>query len=318
MKPYLPSLNALRTFEVTVRRRSMTLAAQELCVTHGAVSRQVQALETAMGVTLLKRHARSVEPTPEGLRLADDLTAAFGLIHATVERTRPGPLILSCSSSITMCWLIPRMSIFYEQNPGIEIKLDMNYDKVDFSRDNVSVAIRNSTIEPPRGALIRDLGTEWIGAVCSPDYQASVALKRPADLARALILSTQTRPTAWTDWLSASAADVPGRLEAHRSFDHFYLLIQAAACGLGVAVAPHMLVIDELKSGRLVAPFGFVPGPRQLSLWIAPHLGSRKDVRALENWLTKELRDRPPVHPPQRNSLRHAGAAAAPRPLRGA
>lgn len=296
MKSYMPSLNALRAFEVTARHRSMTQAAQELHVTHGAVSRQIQALETAMGMTLLKRNARSLEPTPEGTRLADDLTAAFGLIHAAVERTKPGPLILSCSSSITMCWLIPRMSGFYAKNPDIEIKLDMNHDKVDFSRDNISVAIRNSTITPPRNALIRDLGTEWIGPVCSPDYLKSSGLKRVSDLSRALVLSTATRPTAWADWLEAFFADNPSQqlsqLSPHRSFDHFYLLIQAAACGLGVAAVPYMLVLDELKSGRLIAPFSFVPGPRRLSLWLAPHLGSRRDVKSLEKWLTKELKHR--------------------------
>src|SRR4051812_41248831 len=117
----LPSLNALRTFEAAVRCRSMTKAADELCVTHGAVSRQIKALEAAMGVTLLNPLSRHVEPTPEGIRLAEGLAAAFGMVAAAVERVQPGPLILSCSSSIAMCWLIPRISAFYEQNPGIEL-----------------------------------------------------------------------------------------------------------------------------------------------------------------------------------------------------
>jgi DNA-binding transcriptional LysR family regulator len=93
-------------------------------------------------------------------------------------------------------------------------------------------------------------------------------------------------------------------LKPQRSFEHFYLMIQAAAVGLGVAVVPHMLAINDLESGRLVAPLGFVPGPRQLFLWIAPHLGSRKDVKALERWLTREMQD----HIPGRSSL--AGAEA--------
>jgi LysR family transcriptional regulator, glycine cleavage system transcriptional activator len=293
MNPILPSLNALRAFEATARCRSMTLAAQELCVTHGAVSRQIKSLEVALGVTLLTRGVRSLEPTPEGLRPAEGLTTAFGLMYTTIEHVKPGPLVLSCSSSITMCWLIPRMPGFYEQNPGIEIKLDMNYDKVDFVRNNISVAIRNSTIEPPRSALIRDLGAEWIGPVCSPDYLASTKLKRPGDLAETLLLSTKTRPNAWADWLSASGNEHV-HLEPQRSFDHFYLMTQAAAFGLGVAVVPHMLAINDLKSGRLIAPFGFVTGPRQLFLWIAPHLGSRMDVKALERWLMREMMDHIP------------------------
>ena len=284
----LPSLNALRAFEATVRHRSITRAAAELCVTHGAVSRQIKALEAAMGVTLLSRSIKASVPTAEGEQLAEGLATAFSLVYATVERLRPGPLTLSCSASITMCWLIPRMPSFYAKNPDVEIKLDMNYDRVDFTRDSISVAIRNSTIEPPRSAIIRPLGTEWIGPVCSPNYLESLPLKRPGDLSRATLLATKTRPQAWVDWLAAIDEQVEP-LRMHQSFDHFYLMIQAAACGLGVAVVPHMLAINELNTGRLVAPFGFTPGKRELSLWIAPHLASRSDLKTLEKWLLQEL-----------------------------
>ncbi|WP_050783315.1 LysR substrate-binding domain-containing protein [Methylobacterium nodulans] len=167
--------------------------------------------------------------------------------------------------------------------------MNTNYDRVDFSRDKISVAIRNSTIPAPRDAVIRDLGQEWIGPVCSPDYLRTAGLRSPADLSRAVLLSTQTRPEAWSDWLAAAGyADLS--LEPKRSFEHFYLMIQAAACGLGVAVVPHMLVISEVKAGRLVAPFGFVPGQRLLKLWIASHLGDRADLRVLEKWLVSEMR----------------------------
>ncbi len=285
----LPSLVALRAFEATARCRSMSRAAEELCVTHGAVSRHVKALEATLGVPLLTRRGTSSEPTPEGLRLAEGLSAAFGLIHATVERLRPGPLTLSCSASIMLCWLIPRMAAFHRANPDIQVELNMNYDKVDFSRDKISVAIRNSTITPPRDALIRDLGIEWIGPVCSPDYLASMPLTWPKDLERALLLSTHTRPDAWTDWAHAAGQGALA-LKPQRGFDHFYLLIQAAACGLGVAVVPHMLALSELQSGRLVAPFGFAPGNRHLKIWIAAQFGFRADVRALEGWLVEEMR----------------------------
>ena len=303
MNLVVPSLNALRTFEATVRRRSMTLAAEELCVTHGAVSRQIKSLEAALGMVLLIRGVRSLEPTPEGLRLAEGLTAAFSLMHATIEHVRPSPLVLSCSSSIAMCWLIPRISGFYEQNPDIELSLDLNYDRVDFERQNISVAIRISTIEQPPNALIRGLGTEWIGPVCSSKYLESTKLEQPADLSQALLLFTKTRPNAWADWLAASENERVA-LKLQRSFEHFYLMIQAAAFGLGVAVVPHILAINDLQSGRLVAPFGFVPGPRELFLWIAPHVGSRKDVKALERWLTREMQE----HVPGRSSFGGAEA----------
>ena len=303
MKPVVPSLNALRAFEATARRRSMTLAAEELCVTHGAVSRQIKSLEAALGIALLTRSGRSIEPTPEGLRLAEGLRAAFSLMDATIEHVRPSPLVLSCSSSIAMCWLIPRIPGFYQRNPDTELNLDLNYDRVDFARQNISVAIRVSSIEAPPNALIRGLGTEWIGPVCSPEYLASTKLEQPADLSQALLLFTKTRSNAWADWLVASENERVA-LKPQRSFEHFYLMIQAAAVGLGVALVPHMLAINDLESGRLVAPFGFVPGPRQLFLWIAPHLGSRKDVKALERWITREMQE----HIPGRSSCGGAEA----------
>src|SRR5437867_4095562 len=100
MRPPRPSLNALRAFEATARLRSMTLAAQELCVTHGAISRQIKSLEATFGVLLLNRGPHSTDPTPEGMRLAEGLSAAFNMIHATIGQLKPGPLALSCSASI--------------------------------------------------------------------------------------------------------------------------------------------------------------------------------------------------------------------------
>jgi DNA-binding transcriptional LysR family regulator len=284
----MPSLVALRAFEAAARHRSLTRAAEELCVTHGAVSRHIKALEASLGVPLMRRGALSSDPTPEGVCLAEGLTAAFGLIRATVERITPGPLTLSCSASIMLCWLIPRMPAFHAAYGDVQVELNTNYDRVDFSRDKISVAIRNSTIPAPRDAVIRDLGQEWIGPVCTPDYARAMGLRTPGDLGRAVLLFTQTRPDAWRDWFEAAGhADMA--VEPRRGFEHFYLMIQAATFGLGVAVVPHMLVLNEVRTGRLVAPFGFLPGRRHLKLWIAGHLSHRADLRALENWLVGEM-----------------------------
>jgi LysR family transcriptional regulator, glycine cleavage system transcriptional activator len=290
---YLPSLNALRAFEATARHRSVSKAASQLNVTQGAVSRHIKTLEEALGLTLLIRGTKQTVPTAEGIELADTLSTAFALIRSGLDRLKPGPLTLSCSSSITVCWLLPRMPGFYAEHPDIELKLDMNYDQVDFARDNISIAIRNSVIKPPRAAVIRDLGAEWIGPVCSPDYLRAKPVAHHSDLADAILLKTMTRPNAWTEWFSAIHVHEQN-LPSARSFQHFYEMIQAAACGLGMAVVPQMLALEELKSGRLVAPLGFVPGQRSLSLWIAPHLASRSDMKQLAKWLTNEMSD--PAH----------------------
>jgi LysR family transcriptional regulator, glycine cleavage system transcriptional activator len=282
-----PSLNALRALEATVRLSSMTAAADELSVTHGAVSRHIKSLEEMFGIPLLLRGARSVQATLEGARLASELSRAFDLITSSVEQLQPGPLTLSCSSTIMMSWLIPRLGAFHEQHPDIELRFNTNYDRIDFVRDEISVAIRNSMIEHPKEVIIKDMVDEWIGPVCSPEYAAK-HFTASSDLDRCILLASKTRPGGWADWVKTTGH--VRELRPQRSYDHFYLLIQAAACGLGVAMVPRILVLDDLRSGKLVAPLGFAAGPFKIVLWVAPHLRARPETKALVEWLTNEFR----------------------------
>ncbi|MCP1758749.1 MULTISPECIES: LysR substrate-binding domain-containing protein [Bradyrhizobium] len=282
-----PSLNALRAFEATARLRSMTAASLELSVTHGAISRHIRSLEELLGVPLLVRTSSSTDPTPEGSRLAEGLTAAFNLIDGSVEQILPGPLTVSCSATIMMYWLIPRLAGFHEAHRNIDLQFNMNYDQVDFIRDKVSVAIRSSTITPPKDVVIKELAREWISPVCATSYAKANRLRRPSDIADCRLLGTRTRPEAWSDWLDELGLRQDVRIQ--ESYEHFYLLIQAALCGLGLALVPTMFVLEEINSGRLVAPFGSIPGKRMLMLWTAPHVASRPESRAVSNWLTREM-----------------------------
>ena len=283
------SLNALRAFEATARLQSFSAAASELSVTHGAVSRHIRTLEDALGLPLLNRSAHGTKPTEEGRRFAEGLSQAFNLIQSSVEQVRPGPLTLSCSESIMMYWLIPRLARFQEAHPGVELRYNMSHGSVNFTRDNIGVAIRLSSIDSPEDVIRSDVVTEWIGPVCSAQYLRTLQLNSAADLLRAHLMVSRTRPQAWLDW-SRSCGQDPGDLHIDESFDHFYLLIQAAKCGLGLANVPLMLVRDDLKSGALVAPLGFAAGPNRLVIWVAPHLSRHADTVKLVDWLTDELR----------------------------
>ena len=282
-------LNALRALETASRLGSMTAAAAELGVTHGAVSRHIKSLEEQYGVTLLRRMPHAVATTGEGAQLAANLAEAFRLIRLGLGRLQPGPLTLSCSATIMMYWLIPRLGAFKRGNPDIDLRLNVNYGAVDFDRDEVSLAIRNSMIRPPQDVVTRRLIDEEIGPVCHPDYARRLRFEVPADLERARVLASATRPAAWTEW--AAAIGQPDLApEPRESYEHFYLVIQAAACGLGIALAPRILVESEIRAGHLVAPFGFLPGPHHLALWIAPRLRARPDLRRVANWLNGEMR----------------------------
>jgi len=287
--PLRLSLNALRAFEATARLRSFSAAADELSVTHGAVSRHIRMLEDSIGLALLMRSAQGAVPTAEGQRLADGLSTAFSLIQSSVDQLKPGPVTLACSESIMMHWLLPRLNRFKEAHPEVELRFNMSHGPVDFVRDNVSVAIRLSSIEAPRDVVRVDVAPEWVGPVCSPQYLRQARLESVGDLARAKLMVSRTRQGAWDDWARCSG-QTDMELRVDEVFDHFYLLIQGARCGLGVANVPRMLVRDDLTSGTLVAPFDFVRGPNRLSIWIAPHLSRRPDVVKLVDWLQDELR----------------------------
>lgn len=283
------SLNALRAFEATARHCSFSAAAEELAVTHGAVSRQVRMLEETFGISLLRRTAQGAEPTPEGQRLAAGLKRGFDEIHSSVDQLKPGPLTLACSTSIMMYWVLPRLSSFQQKNPDVLLQYHMTSGPLDFTRDKVSVAIRLSSQEPPRDVIRTDICSEWVGPVCSPEYLRTLELRTTTDLQRARLIYSHTRERAWLEWKECYAPEI-GELILDEGFPHFYLLIQAARCGLGIANVPRMLVQDDLNSGTLVAPFGFVAGPNRLTIWVASHLTERSETKRLIDWLSGELR----------------------------
>jgi DNA-binding transcriptional LysR family regulator len=288
VQPRLP-LNALRAFEAAIRLGSMTAAAAELRVTHGAVSRHIKALEQRFALPLLQRLPRGLRPTPEGAALAAELSDTFDRIHLALSRVQPRPLTLSCSATMMMYWLLPRLGRFKRAYPAAELRLNISYGEVDFVRDEISVAIRNSMYRPPPNALADPLTHEEIGPICSPDYARRHRLKTPKDLAGIRLLSTATRPRAWAEW--TAAVGVPSLpAPSGENYEHFYLVVQAAACGLGLGIVPRLLVESEIAAGHLVAPLGFVVGPHALELWTAEHLRGQPDVETLSAWLRDEMR----------------------------
>lgn len=288
--PARPSLNALRAFEMIARKGTFSDAADALCVTHGAISRHIRSLEDSLGVVLLTRNAHGTRLTPEGARLAAGLSRAFSLIQESIDEVRPRPLELSCSASIMMHWLLPRLAKLHSSFPTMELGLRTGHGPIDFAQEGVSVAIRLDSIEPPPGIEPIALTNEWVGAICSPDYLATSGVRDVSDLSKERLLTTKTRPQAWKDWYSSLQLDASYLLEME-FFEHFYLLIQAAKVGLGFACVPRMLVEAELESGALVAPFGFVQGAAKLVLWVSPNARLRSDTADLEKWIRKEMSD---------------------------
>ncbi len=250
----LPPLNALRAFEAAGRLGLMKLAADELYVTHGAVSRQVQHLEEWLGVSLFEGTKNAPRLTETGRVLLPALTAAFDQMDSAVHQiadTEEGTLDVSCPGTFTMRWLIPRLHHFNARHPEVEVRLSSLGTSSDPLRDNIDVAIRVGCSPWPPDVDVIPLFNEKFGPVHAPSINVE-----PGTDYRVPLLHTVSRRGAWSDWSALSGRAVEGTGSAE--FEHFYFMLEAAIAGLGVSISPWPLVAEDIASGRLIAPFGFI------------------------------------------------------------
>ena len=274
----IPSLDDLRAFEAVVRFGSVRAAADELALTHGAISRRVAKLTTDVGFRLMEPAGRGVRPTLAGEKLAASTSIALKEIGGAVQEIRAGfvkpPIILSCERSLAMRWLIPRLSEFQDMHPGIEVQLSTGGGPLDFMRDRVTLAIRRLDFPiDPEWTVIRFMA-ERVGPVMLPSM-------RDRFIAGDYVaLGTKTRPLAWQLWLE-SRQDAP-RPRATQLLDHHFLMVEAALGGLGVALAPRAIVAGD---ARLVAPLGFEPDGTDYGLIYPSQMVMSDDVKSLINWL---------------------------------
>jgi len=252
----LPPLNTFRVFEAAARYQSFVKASQELCVTHGAVSRQVRQLESSLDVTLFERRNRAVFLTPQGRtllaacqRVLRDLSQAVEDVRSQDQTRRP--LVLSCEPTIAIRWLVPRLPEFRSQYPDYEIHLLTAGGPIDFSRQQVDIALRRNDFQWGSQCHVETVATEEVGPVCTPEVLRRI---RRGEAVR--LLHSRTRLDAWEQWSRLSSHRVLS--DGDEYYEHFYLSLQAASTGLGVAMASKFMVESDLREGRLVAPFGFV------------------------------------------------------------
>ena len=298
----LPSLNALRAFEAAARLRSVSLAADELHVTHGAVSRQLRALEEELGVALFERDGRGIRPTAAGKRLLEAASSAFAQLRdcvAGLRRTqRSDALVLGCPGSILARWMIPRLQKLQRDLPGLTLHLSAQDGDFAPRLDGLDTALMLGQAPWPTGWQVQALAAERIGPVFSPAMPgASLLAAQPLHaLIDQPLLHTHSRPQAWPTWATRNDLDDAG-LRYGTGFEHLYYLLEAAVAGLGIAIAPEPLVADDLASGRLVAPWGFIDTEGS---WVLCTAGGRQHPQAgaLAEWLQRQLTDKAGLAPP--------------------
>lgn len=259
----LPPLNALRTFEAAARHGSFSLAAEELCVTPGAVSRQIKALEDHFGLPLFARDHKRVTLTEAGARYFALIAGPFAELgragETLLQVNGPRQVRLDCVPTLAMHWLLPRLDRFRAAHPGMDVVMQTSTGPVDATQD-FHLSIRRDPAHFS-GLAATPLMTEWCLPVCSPAYARDHRLTCLASLSRATIVEIRARKDLWPSWCHAQCIG-PAALGPRLVVDHTFVAMQAAEDGLGVAVVPLIFAHRPLAAGRLVCP---LPGTQAVS-----------------------------------------------------
>jgi len=290
----LPPLNAVRAFEAAARHVSFTKAAEELSVTHGAISRQVALLEDWFGRPLFRRSSSQLTLTDAGRSYLPEVSAALDRLALAsmylLQQQAPTTLRVSAPPTFTMRWLIPRMSGFQRRRPDVEIRLMTSLERPNFQANLYDVAIRGAHEAPAEGGAARFM-SEHILPVCHVDVLEGRALLEPKDIARHTVINYATEPYSWPDWLeSAGVAEV--RPANSLKFEQMYFALQAACEGLGIVLVPLFLVLDDIIAGKLCAPFGAL-GIKRRDYYasFSPESDAYPLIAKFCEWLEQEGRD---------------------------
>ncbi|GAP33894.1 LysR substrate-binding domain-containing protein [Piscinibacter sakaiensis] len=284
----LPPLNALRVFEVAARAASFTDAGRELSLTHGAISRQIQLLEQALGQPLFQKEGQRMVATPHAKAFAREISAAFD--HIADAATRYGkrvtsPVIrINAPATFAMRWLIPRLAHFRSDHPEVEVRVSTAFSNEPFLRGSFDLVIRRS----PGDAMhfeSQPLFQEWSTVIASPQLLAQGGLRHPADLAGATMLSTESRPGDWEQWLAIAGVGALRSAQLLR-FDHFFVTLQAIIDGMGVGIGTFPTLDGERAAGRIATPFAHLRAPGDTYYVLLPRDSDKpRHLRLFQAWL---------------------------------
>lgn len=293
----LPPLNALRFFEAAGRLQSIRQAAAELYVTPGAVSRQIQSLESWLGVSLFEHGARSVSLTAAGARYLQEVTEHLDALAAatagvTGRDAGKSTLLIRSYTLFATSWLVPRLTEFHRSEPWVDLQLVTSSWPADFGHRDASAEIRPGPRHWP-GYDADLLISDEIVLVCDPEYCARHQITGPRDLVRlgsAELLRSLASPRLWEGWLEM--AGIPDLVpDCGPTYSDSVLTCRAAAAGQGVALAPWSLVEADLKAGLLKVPFTLKDG-YHIFFYLVYSPGEQKSraFRTFREWLLTQTR----------------------------
>ena len=247
-------LETLRAFDAAARTGSFSAAAEKLNLTHGAVSRQIAKLESWLGLKVFERNARGVSLTIEGNRLHLRTTEAFALISVNSDRwVEPrGTAVVRLASipSVSGLWLMPRMAALENNPTRLRIVLDVDNRQADLADEGIDLSVRCGRGRIPGRVSVR-LFEEHIFPIASPGLAKEIGKGDPARLLKYPLIN-DSDASGWRAWFAARDMDYRPRPHDRR-FEDYNLVLDAAAHGLGIALARPPLTQDQLDAGRVVA-----------------------------------------------------------------
>lgn len=284
-------LNALRAFEASARHLSFTRAAIELCVTQAAVSHQVKHLEETLNVSLFRRLPRGLMVTEEGQALLPVVRDSFDRIGDALDRFEDGHirevLTLGAVGTFAVGWLLPRLQSFRNEAPFVDVRLSTNNNRVDIAAEGLDYSIRFGT-GAWHGLDAVELFEAPLSVLCTPEIAAG--LSSPEDITRYTLLRSY-RNDEWPDWFAAAGLKTPSSPLRGIVFDSSMTMMEAAAQGAGVALAPPLMFPRLLASGTIVQPFPTSISKGSYWLTKLQTKVTSSAMKAFSSWLLRQAPD---------------------------
>jgi LysR family glycine cleavage system transcriptional activator len=287
-------------------------AASELQLTQGAISRQIKTLEDSLGLPLFIRHTRKVELTDAGETLFSVARDALDMIEQTTSSLKDKPqrktLVISALPTLTSVWIMPRLHTFIEEHRNIEVRIVASIEAVDFLNDSIDVAIRVGQlpgrryaegqpridlkmVESWNGVRADELFPDALLPVLSPSLARRREIREPKDLLQYPLIHTSTRRFAWPDWLQAHGISNMSRAEKKYEFSHFFMSLDAAARGQGIAILPRVVLSLYKDIDKLVLPFNSdVPSAGSYYVLTRESQSKSREINALRHWVMTEAK----------------------------
>ncbi|HBM9256188.1 TPA: LysR substrate-binding domain-containing protein [Citrobacter freundii] len=292
-KRNLPPLNALKLFETAAHSSSLSAAAEELGITHGAVSRQIKLLEEWLGQPLFERQGQRSVAAEHARAFAAEISTAFDIISDAATRFGKTPntrvIRVNAQTTLAMHWLIPRLSAFHIRHPEIEVSVSTSNSSEVKGLSGFDVLIRREPLDRPEWRYFekRALFEERLTLIAAPKLMTRLPVNKPADLASQVFVTSHTRVGEWEKWMKRAGIESLRPLRSQR-FEHNYISLQAVIDGLGVGIGGLPTLGQDVNEKRLMTPLPVdVKGSKYVAL-IAPDVDKSSSLNLFLEWLEQE------------------------------